>query len=175
MYPAYVAHCMEGRARLRHPGLGEAAARVAALALLKKDEDVLDARPGAESVLVLLRPGVDVADLCRRLERRLPVLARPRAEVAAELREARRARRREQRGGEAARKAANPVVARGCKGDRRNIPGISKRKLELRAMLGAAGICLAAGLTGPKRLHLVAGAAWALLAGHHVWARRGAI
>ena len=176
MYPAYVAHCMEGRARLRHPALGDAAVREAARAQLQKEEGVLEVRPGAESLLVLLRPGVDVFELCRRLERHLPVLGRPLAEVAAERRAARRALRREQpRGGKAISPAASSAVVRGGRGDRRNILGISERKLELRALLGVAGLCLAAGFAGPKRLHLVAGAVWALLAGRHVWVRRKAL
>lgn len=175
MYPAYVAHCMEGRMRLRHPALGDATVRAAALALLEKDEDVLEARPGAESVLALLRPGVDVAGLCRRIERQLPVLGRPLAEVAEERRAARRQARREQRRDTAPRAVASPAAARGGRGDRRDILGISERKLEMRAMLGVAGMCLASGLAGPKRLHLVAVAVWALMASRHVWVRRKAL
>ena len=93
MLPAYVVHCMEGRARLRHPALGEVAVRAAAQNALGKEEGVEEVRPGAESLLLLLQPGVDVAGLCARLETSVPVLARPQAEVAAERRAAARARR----------------------------------------------------------------------------------
>ena len=107
---------------------------------------VEEVRPGAESLLLLLQPGVDVAGLCARLETSVPVLARPQAEVAAERRAAARARRCESwRGNGAARAVAAPSAAVGGKGDKRNVLGISRRKLEVRAMMGAAGVCLAAG------------------------------
>lgn len=86
MFPQYVAHSMEGRARLRHPALGEVAVRSAVQKTLGKEKDVLEVRPGSESMLLILKPGVDVASLCQRLEQSVPVLARPQAEVAAELR-----------------------------------------------------------------------------------------
>lgn len=95
MFPQYVAHSMEGRARLRHPALGEVAVRSAVQKTLGKEKDVLEVRPGSESMLLILKPGVDVASLCQRLEQSVPVLARPQAEVAAELRVAARARRGE--------------------------------------------------------------------------------
>ena len=47
MFPQYVAHSMEGRARLRHPALGETAVRSAVQAALGKEQDVLEVRPGA--------------------------------------------------------------------------------------------------------------------------------
>ena len=176
MLPAYVVHCMEGRARLRHPALGEVAVRAAAQNALGKEEGVEEVRPGAESLLLLLQPGVDVAGLCARLETSVPVLARPRAEVAAERRAAARARRCESwRGNGAARAVAAPCAAVGGKGDKRNILGVSRRKLEVRAMMGAAGVCLAAGLSGPKPVHFLAGLVWAVMAGRHVWVRRKAV
>ena len=91
MFPQYVAHSMEGRARLRHPALGEVAVRSAVQKTLGKEKDVLEVRPGSESMLLILKPGVDVASLCQRLEQKVPVLARPQAEVAAELRATARA------------------------------------------------------------------------------------
>ena len=63
----------------------------------------------------------------------------------------------------------------GGKGDKRNILGVSRRKLEVRAMMGAAGVCLAAGLSGPKPVHILAGLVWAVMAGRHVWVRRKAV
>ena len=75
MLPAYVVHCMEGRARLRHPALGEVAVRAAAQNALGNEEGVEEVRFGAESLLLLLQPGVDVAGLCARLETSVPVLA----------------------------------------------------------------------------------------------------
>lgn len=175
MLPAYVVHSIEGRARLRHPALGEVAVRAAAQNALGKETGVEEIRPGAESLLLLLQPGVDIAGICARLEGRVPVLARPRAEVAAERRAAAHARRCEKwRSGDAASAAAHRPAANG-QGDKRNMLGISRRKLEVRAMMGAAGVCLAAGLSGPKPLHILAGLVWAVMAGRHVWVRRKAV
>ena len=177
MLPKYVAHSMEGRARLRHPALGEAAVRSAVQAALDQEAEVLEVRPGAESMLLLLKPGADVARLCAQLEQRVPVLARSRSEVAAERRVAARARRCEQWRGKGSGKGTPAPLGIGsaCKGDKRNILGISQRKLEVRAMLGAAGVCLASGLAGPKPLHILAGLAWAVMASRHVWVRRKAV
>ena len=176
MFPQYVAHSMEGRARLRHPALGEVAVRSAVQKTLGKEKDVLEVRPGSESMLRILKPGVDVASLCQRLEQSVPVLARPQAEVAAELRAEARARRGEQwRSKRGDSSAATKGFSSGSRGDKRNILGISQRKLEVRAMLGVAGVCLASGLSGPKPLHLLAGLAWALMASRHVWVRRKAV
>lgn len=176
MFPQYVAHSMEGRARLRHPALGEVAVRSAVQKTLGKEKDVLEVRPGSESMLLILKPGVDVASLCQRLEQSVPVLARPQAEVAAELRAEARARRGEQwRSKRGDSGAATRGFSSGSRGDKRNILGSSQRKLEVRAMLGVAGVCLASGLSGPKPLHLLAGLAWALMASRHVWVRRKAV
>ena len=176
MFPQYVAHSMEGRARLRHPALGEVAVRSAVQKTLGKEKDVLEVRPGSESMLLILKPGVDVASLCQRLEQSVPVPARPQAEVAAELRAEARARRGEQwRSQRGDSSAATRGFSSGSRGDKRNILGISQRKLEVRAMLGVAGVCLASGLSGPKPLHLLAGLAWALMASRHVWVRRKAV
>ena len=176
MFPQYVVHSMEGRARLRHPALGEVAVRSAVQKTLGKEKDVLEVRPGSESMLLILKPGVDVASLCQRLEQSVPVLARPQAEVAAELRAEARARRGEQwRSQRGDSSAATRGFSSGSRGDKRNILGISQRKLEVRAMLGVAGVCLASGLSGPKPLHLLAGLAWALMASRHVWVRRKAV
>ena len=174
MLPAYVVHCMEGRARLRHPALGEVAVRAAAQNALGKEQGVDEVRPGAESLLLLLQPGVNVADICKRLEASVPMLVRPQAEVAAERRAAARARRCDKWHGNNAGFAA-PRKAVGGQGDRRNVLGISRRKLEVRAMMGAAGVCLAAGLSGPKPVHILAGLVWAVMAGRHVWVRRKAV
>ena len=176
MLPAYVVHCMEGRTRLRHPALGEVAVRAAAQNALGKEQGVDEVRPGAESLLLFLQPGADVAGICARLEASVPVLTRPQAEVAAERRAAARARRSEKwRGGDTARTGAAPRATMGGQGDRRNVLGISRRKLEVRAMMGAAGVCLAAGLSGPKPVHILAGLVWAVMAGRHVWVRRKAV
>ena len=176
MLPTYVVHCMEGRARLRHPALGEIAVRAAAQSALGKEQGVDEVRPGSESLLLLLQPGVDVAGICARLEASVPALARPMAEVAAERRAAARARRCEKwRSGAGASAADAPRAAAGRQGDKRNMLGISRRKLEVRAMMGAAGVCLAAGLSGPKPVHILAGLVWAVMAGRHVWVRRKAV
>ena len=177
MFPQYVAHSMEGRARLRHPALGEVAVRSSVQAALGKEQDVLEVRPGAASMLLLLKPGVDLASLCQRLEQSVPILARSQAEVAAELRATARAQRCEQwRSRDNDKRAsATKNFPLGRRGDKRNILGISQRKLEVRAMLGVAGVCLASGLSGPKPLHLLAGLAWALMASRHVWVRRKAV
>ena len=177
MFPQYVAHCMEGRARLRHPALGEVAVRGAVQSALGQEADVLEVRPGSESMLLILKPGADVASLCQRLEQSVPVLARPQAEVAAELRATARTRRCEQWRSKGSAKGASVAKGSslGSRGDKRNILGISQRKLEVRAMLGVAGVCLASGLSGPKPLHLLAGLAWALMASRHVWVRRKAV
>lgn len=85
MLPAYVVHCMEGRARLRHPALGEVAVRAAAQNALGKEQGVDEVRSGAESLLLFLQPGVNVAGICKRLEASVPMLARPQAEVVQAL------------------------------------------------------------------------------------------
>lgn len=175
MLPTYVVHSIEGRTRLRHPALGEVAVRAAAQNALGKEAGVEEVRSGAESLLLLLQPGADVASICARLEKSVPVLARPQSEVAAERRAAAHARRCEkwQSGGAASATTARPVI--GGQGDKRNILGISRRKLEVRAMMSAAGLCLAAGLSGPKPVHILAGLVWAVMAGRHVWVRRKAV
>ena len=177
MFPQYVVHSMEGRARLRHPALAEVAVRSAVQTALGKEEDVLEVRPGSESMLLVLKPGVNLASLCQRLEQNVPILARPQAEVAAELRATARARRCEQWRSKGSAKSARAALGSslGSRGDKRNILGISQRKLEVRAMLGVAGVCLASGMSGPKPLHLLAGLAWALMASRHVWVRRKAL
>lgn len=177
MFPQYVVHSMEGRARLRHPALAEVAVRSAVQAALGREEDVLEVRPGSESMLLMLKPGVNLASLCQRLEQNVPILARPQAEVAAELRATARARRCEQWRNKGSAKSARAALGSslGSRGDKRNILGISQRKLEVRAMLGVAGVCLASGMSGPKPLHLLAGLAWALMASRHVWVRRKAL
>ena len=176
MLPAYVVHCMEGRARLRHPALGEVAVRAAAQNALGKEQGVDEVRVGAESLLLLLQPGVNVADICKRLEAIVPILARPLAEVAAERRAAARTRRcKKWHDNTAARANAAPSAHVGGQGDKRNILGISRRKLEVRALIGVAGVCLASGLTGPKPVHLLTGLVWAVMAGRHVWVRRRAV
>lgn len=177
MFPQYVAHSMEGRARLRHPALSDLAVRSAVQKTLGNEKDVLEVRPGSESMLLFLKPGVDLVSLCQRLEQSVPILARSQAEVAAELRATARAQRCEQWRSKGCDKsaAANKGFSSGSRGDKRNILGISQRKLEVRAMLGVAGVCLASGLSGPKPLHLLAGLAWALMASRHVWVRRKAV
>lgn len=176
MFPQYVVHCIEGRVRLRHPALGEVAVRGAVQTALGMEGDVLDARPGAESMLLLLKPDADVAAICARLEQRVPVLTRLPAEVAAERRAAARARRCAQLRSNSGDKCAPTRAARaGGRGDKRNIMGISQRKLEIRAMLGVAGVCLAAGFAGPKRMHILAGLVWAAMVSRHVWVRRKAV
>ncbi len=161
MTPPYIAHVMEGRARLRHPALGDAAARDVARAMLVGEEGVREVRPGFESLLVLLEPGADFVGICSRLEQALPSLLRPATEVAEERRAARQAEREAQRQERTA-----------CSGDRRNLRGLSLRKLEVRALLGAAGLCAASGLLSPGRLHWFAGVVMTALATRHVWLRR---
>ena len=134
MLPTYVVHCMEGRARLRHPALGEIAVRAAAQSALGKEQGVDEVRPGSESLLLLLQPGVDVAGICARLEARVPALARPMAEVAAERRAAARARRCEKwRGGAGASAADAPRAAAGRQGDKRNMLDAQKTFIEIMA------------------------------------------
>ena len=77
--------------------------------------------------------------------------------------------------GAVASAADAPRTTAGRQGDKRNMLGISRRKLEVRAMMGAAGVCLAAGLSGPKPVHILAGLVWAVMAGRHVWVRRKAV
>lgn len=77
MLQAYVVHCMEGKG-VCGIGFGRVAVRAAAQNALGKEGGVEEVRPGAESLLLLLQPGVDVAGLCARLETSVPVLARPR-------------------------------------------------------------------------------------------------
>ena len=66
MFPQYVAHSMEGRARLRHPALGEVAVRTAVQEVLGKEKDVLEVRPGSESMLLILKPGVNLGSLFQK-------------------------------------------------------------------------------------------------------------
>lgn len=183
----FVAHVMEGRARLRHPALADAKVRGAAQALLQAEAGVSEVRPGSESLLLLMAPGTDFAAICARLEKSFPALLKPKAEVAA----AHRAERRSQfTARHAARKGKaqgtgfgdmlgdmqvpaflQPLVSGVGKG---KIMGISQRKFAVRAMFGAGSLCLLTGLAGGKSLHVAAGLAWAALATRHVWVRRKA-
>lgn len=74
----------DGRpARLRHPVLADAARRAAARDLALGQPGVLEVRPGAASLLLLLRPEADFPAVCAALEAALPDLRRPVAEVVA--------------------------------------------------------------------------------------------
>lgn len=75
--PTYLVHAMEGRARLRHPALAGTAGRERALAVLSGKSDVLEARCGSGSILLLLTPDADLGGICRDLEAALPELCGP--------------------------------------------------------------------------------------------------
>jgi len=183
MLPVYVVHSMEGRARLRHPALGEVVVRAAAQAALGKEPGVDEVRPGAESLLLLLQPGADVAEICARLEKSVPALARPLAWWR------RKGALRLVLAGASSGGGAMPPVrlparasvprlhafARGVQATSATCWVFRAVSLRYGAMLGVAGLCLASGLAGPKPVHLVAGLAWALMAGRHVWVRRKAV
>lgn len=187
-YP-YVAHLMEGRARLRHPALADDGAREGARALLLKQAGVCDVRPGKESLLLFMDSGADFAAICLRLEEKIPALLSPRAEAATARRLERRARFAATEG----KSKEGTKESRGCGdmlGDLRvpdflqaltkgngkaKIMGITPRKFEVRTMLGAGSLCLLSGLAGGKALHVVAGLTWAALATRHVWVRRKAL
>ena len=80
--PHYVVHAIEGRARLRHPVLGTAEGRAAALELILARDEVRDIEQGRESLLLFLKPGTDVAvliALCAALEAKIPALKKPAA------------------------------------------------------------------------------------------------
>ena len=184
MQSSYVAHVMEGRARLRHPALADTKVRGAAQVLLQGETGVSEVRSGSESLLLLMAPGTDFAAICKRLEKKVPALLKPKAEIAA----AHRAEKRSQFAAkQAARKGTGfgdmlgdmqvpaflqPLVSGTGKG---KIIGISQRKFAVRAMFGAGSLCLLTGLAGGKSLHVVAGLAWAALASRHVWVRRKAL
>ncbi len=74
MLPDYVAHVMEGRARLRHHAFLDGNALAKAQSLLAAEPDVREARPGHASLLLLMQPGADLAALCAKLEEALPEL-----------------------------------------------------------------------------------------------------
>jgi hypothetical protein len=74
MLPDYVAHVMEGRARLRHHAFLDENALAKAQSLLAAEPDVREARPGHASLLLLMQPGADLAALCAKLEEALPEL-----------------------------------------------------------------------------------------------------
>ena len=170
----YVAHVMVGRARLRHPVLADAARRAAARDLALGQPGVLEVRPGAASLLLLLRPEADFPAVCAALEAALPDLRRPVAEVVAAERAAKRALRRSRARAEVRQGSPAPLCSRDKNG-RVVICGVPQRKVEVRALLGTAAVCLTAGLAGAGRLHVLAGAAWAALAVRHVWVRRKAL
>ena len=75
--PTYLVHAMEGRARLRHPALAGTAGRERALAVLSGKSDVLEARCGSGSILLLLTPDAIWRRPCRScVARQRPVGAR---------------------------------------------------------------------------------------------------
>lgn len=173
MRPPYLAHFMEGRARLRHPALAAPAGCGKALALLGEQASVLEVRPGTGSLLILLAPDADFGAICRNLEAAMPDLCRPRAEAAATQRAQRRALREEQR--------RQPFMAGKRSGKRAvRIPGpallgLSPRKWGVRVLLGSFGLTLLAGFAGNSRAHVLAGSAFGLLAARHLWVRRKAL
>ncbi|MDD4700943.1 MAG: hypothetical protein PHI96_01860 [Desulfovibrio sp.] len=186
MPSSYVAHVMEGRARLRHPALAEAKVRDAAQALLQAETEVSEVRFGSESLLLLMAPGTDFAAICKRLEKKVPALLKPKSEVAA----ARRAEKHSQLAVAACKGAARGTGFGDMLGDMQvpaflqalvsgtgnsKIMGITHRKFAVRTMLGAGGLCLLTGFAGGKSLHVVAGLTWAALATRHVWVRRKAL
>lgn len=77
MRPLYLVHLMEGRARLRHSALADADQQERALALLGRESGVLETRPGAQSVLLILATDADIVGICERLEAAVPDLGRP--------------------------------------------------------------------------------------------------
>ncbi|SDF52957.1 hypothetical protein [Desulfovibrio legallii] len=169
----YVAHVMEGRARLRHPFLEDATRRAAAQKTVLGQPGVLEARPGTASLLLILSPEADFAAVCAALEAALPELRTPQAEAAASRRAVKRARRAPQTPARSC-SALAPFYGKDNRG-RSLICGISQRKFEVRSLLGCAAVCLTAGLAGAGRLHVLAGAAWSVLAARHVWVRRKAL
>lgn len=164
--PTYLVHAMEGRARLRHPALAGTAGRERALAVLSGKSDVLEARCGSGSILLLLTPDADLGGICRDLEAALPELCRPA-----------KACRGARSGAFANGPAGGPMtVLSGLLRRGQTVSlGLSPRKLELRALLTACGLSIALGFTGNGRAHLVAGTAFGLLAARHVWTRRKAL
>lgn len=160
MFPSYVVHVMEGRARLRHPALRLDSVAGAAISLLKKQGGVRDVRSGAGSLLLTLDPQADLVAICAALDKAVPQLA---SCSGAEVRGACGAVRR-----------ISGLWAVGADG-KCAIMGVSPRKFEARSMLGFAGLCLSALASGSKRLHITAGLAWALLTARHVWVRRKAL
>lgn len=190
MQPPYVAHLMEGRARLRHPALADADVRETARVFLLDEGGVCEVRPGKESLLLLMDSGTDFAAVCQRLEGKIPGLLTPVAEAAATRRAEKRAhfaaaqgqgkghKRKESRGcGDMLGDVRVPGFLQAlAKGNGKNkIMGITPRKFEVRTMLGAGSLCLLSGLAGGKALHVAAGLAWAALATRHVWVRRKAL
>ena len=161
--PTYLVHAMEGRARLRHPALAGTAGRERALAVLSGKSDVLEARCGSGSILLLLTPDADLGGICRDLEAALPELCRPAKACRS--------------GAFANGPAGGPMtVLSGLLRRGQTVSlGLSPRKLELRALLAACGLSIALGFTGNGRAHLVAGTAFGLLAARHVWTRRKAL
>lgn len=164
MRPLYLVHLMEGRARLRHSALADADQQERALALLGRESGVLETRPGAQSVLLILATDADIVGICERLEAAVPDLGRPDAEVRAK-----RALNRNVARNGVLKKGKSPAA--GLK----LCCGLSARKLEVRAMLGALGLTVLAGLWGGSRAHLLTGSAFGLMAAQHVWQRRKAL
>ena len=153
---SYLAHSMEGRARLRHPLFSDEQQRKKILTLLEREADVLEVRPGRASLLLLLTPDADIAALCSRLEQFMPELAQEAEAEKSTLR---------------CRKSLPKIVSRVTPVFR----GVSPRRLEVRAMLGAGGLCLVLGLLGSGRGHIAAGGLFSLLAARHIWTRRKAL
>lgn len=165
----YLAHFMEGRARLRHPALAAPAGCGKALALLREQAGVLEARPGCGSILILLAPDADFGAICRHLEAAMPDLCRPRAEAAAAQGALREEQRRQsfqagKRNGKRAIRIPDAALL-----------GLSPRKWGVRVLLGTFGFTLLAGFAGNGRAHILAGSAFGLLAARHLWVRRKAL
>ncbi|WP_298030405.1 hypothetical protein [uncultured Desulfovibrio sp.] len=160
--PPYLTHVMEGRARLRHSALNGIAGREKALAVLTGASGVLEARPGSGSILLILAPDADLESICRDLESALPELRQPARGTRTSVADTAAS-------GPFSFLSGLPFYGKSC------FQGMSPRRLELRALLAACGLSAALGFAGNKSAHLLAGAAFGLLAARHVWTRRGAL
>jgi hypothetical protein len=159
MLPSYVVFAMEGRARLRHPALRQGPAVQAAKNFLQRQEAVLEVQAGTGSLLLFLGPQADLVDLCAGLEQEVPELA------LCDLSANRTADKTN---------CSLPMLPKRGSAQLR-LCGLSRRKLELRGMLAAAGLCLGGLALGSKGLHFAAGLLWSLMAAQHTWTRRKAL
>lgn len=146
---SYLVHAFGERARIRHRVFGHADKKKEAIGILKKMEGVVGVKAGENSLLVFLEPDGNLKTVCETLEQAFPELATE--ESGPSLKADNR------------KPCASPKA----------VPPVTRRQLELKALLVSGSATLGLAIFGMHHLHALAGGVFSLFAIQHVWQRKG--